>query len=178
MIIRRLAKGDGDLLREVRLRALAEAPFAFSSWLERERDYRAEFWEGRVAESELGVSGVVFVAVDGARSVGMAGGFFGAEQRESATLWGVWVDPSERRRGLGRELVEAVAGWARDSGAQSVRLALADCEPSKPAASLYRGLGFVETGEYEQLESDPSLVALLMRRSLAPPSLGLNAATA
>jgi GNAT superfamily N-acetyltransferase len=166
VVIRRLAEGDGDLLREVPLRALADAPFAFSSRLEREREYGSEFWAGRVAESELGVSGVVFVAVDGLRSLGMAGGLFGAGQREFATLWGVWVDPNERRRGLGRELVEAVAGWARDSGAQDLRLALTDCEPSKPAASLYRGLGFVETGEHEQLESDPSLVAMLMYRSL------------
>jgi GNAT superfamily N-acetyltransferase len=78
----------------------------------------------------------------------------------------MWVDPAERRRGLGRLLVEAVAGWARDSGAESLRLAFADCDPSKPAVSLYRGLGFVATGEQEHLKSDPSLIALLMSRTL------------
>jgi GNAT superfamily N-acetyltransferase len=166
MDVRRLASGDGDLLREVRLRALADAPFAFSSWLERERDHDPEFWADRVAESERGLRGAVFVAVEGVRSVGMAGGFYGGEQRECASLWGMWVDPADRRRGVGRELVEAVAGWARGSGAHSLQLAVTDCASSKPAASLYRSLGFLDTGEQEPLESDPSLIALLMSRPL------------
>ena len=96
----------------------------------------------------------------------MAGGYFAAEERETATLWGMWVDPSARRRGLGRELVEAVAAWARDCGANRLRLAVTDCDSSRPAASLYRGLGFVETGKHEELASDPSLIALVMFRSL------------
>lgn len=130
----------------MRLRALADSPFAFSSWLERERHHDAEFWANRAAESELRVSGVVFVAVEDERSVGMAGGFFPAVQRESATLWGMWVDPTQRRKGLGRELVEAVAGWARAAGAHSLRLAVTDCEQSRPAASLYGSLGFYRDG--------------------------------
>jgi len=128
-----LGTGDADRLREVRLRALADAPFAFASSLERERDYGAEFWEGRVAESELGVVGAVFVAIDGPRNVGMAGGFFASGDRETATLWGMWVDPAARRRGVGRTLVEAVASWARESGAKILRLMLTDCDRSKAA---------------------------------------------
>ena len=81
-------------------------------------------------------------------------------------LWGMWVDPSARRRGLGRELVEAVAAWARHCGARRLRLAVTDCDASRPAASLYRGLGFVETGEREELASDPSLIVLVMLCSL------------
>jgi GNAT superfamily N-acetyltransferase len=115
--IRRLGSGDADRLRDVRLRALADAPFAFASSLEREREYGTEFWVARAAESELGVAGAIFAAVEGSGSVGMAGGFFASGDRSTATLWGMWVDPAARRRGVGRMLVEAVAGWARDSGA-------------------------------------------------------------
>jgi ribosomal protein S18 acetylase RimI-like enzyme len=108
----------------------------------------------------------VFVAVERERCLGMAGGFFAAEERETATLWGMWVDPGARRRGLGRELVEAVAAWARVCGARRLRLAVTDCDASRPAAALYGELGFVETGEHEELASDPSLTALVMLRSL------------
>jgi hypothetical protein len=74
--IRRLISGDSDELREVRLRALADAPYASSSSLERESVLGPEFWERRVDESASGRDGVVFVATDGERSLGMAGGFF------------------------------------------------------------------------------------------------------
>jgi GNAT superfamily N-acetyltransferase len=163
--IRRLGKGDGALLREIRLRALREAPYAFSSWLEREAGFGQEIWDDRVARSELGET-AVFVAVEDGRTLGTVSGYFAAEEREVATLVGMWVEPATRRRGIGRELVEAVAAWARDSGVRRLRVAVTDCEASRPAAALYLGLGFVETGEREPLESDRSLVAVVMSRSL------------
>ena len=166
MEIRRLRKDDGALLQGVRLRALRDAPYAFSSSFERETAHAPEFWEGRAAQSDLGQDGAVFVAVERGRCLGMAGGYFAAEERETAMLWGTWVDPTARRRGLGRKLVDAVAAWARDCKAHRLRLAVTDCDASRPAAALYRELGFVETGEHEELASDPSLIALVMLRSL------------
>lgn len=166
MEIRRLRSGDGGRLREVRLRALADAPYAFSSSFEREAVLGQEFWEDRVAESELGEDGVVFMAIDDARGLGMAGGFFVDEEREVAMLWGMWVDPSARRGGLGQRLLEAVAGWAQDSGADRLRLSVTDCQASTPAATLYRKLGFLQTGEREPLEWNPSLITRVLSRSL------------
>ena len=78
----------------------------------------------------------------------------------------MWVEPSARRRGIGRELLDAVASWAREAGAQRLRLALAQDEASRPAAALYRTLGFEQTGESEPLESNPSSIALVMSRAL------------
>ena len=164
--IRRLGRGDGDQLREIRLRALVDAPYAFSSSSQRESDLGREFWNGRVTESELGEDGVVFVAVDDSRGLGMAGGFLVAEERTVAMLWGMWVDPLARRAGLGRALVDAVGGWARDAGADRLRLAVTDCEASGPAAALYRELGFADTGEREPLEWNPSLITRVLIRSL------------
>lgn len=166
MEIRRLREGDGARLRELRLRALQDAPYAFSSWFGREAERAPEFWESRVAQGDQGESGVVFAAVEDEQCLGMAGGYFAGEDRAAATLWGMWVDPSARRRGLARELLEAVTAWARDSGARRLQLAVTDCESSSPAAALYRESGFVETGEREQLGSSTSLVAVVMSRSL------------
>jgi GNAT superfamily N-acetyltransferase len=39
----------------------------------------------------------------------MAGGFVDGSERETVMLWGTWVDPTARGRGLGAQLVEAVA---------------------------------------------------------------------
>jgi GNAT superfamily N-acetyltransferase len=164
--IQRLVRGNGDRLRAVRLRALADAPYAFSSSLGRESALGPEFWEQRVAESELGEHGVVFVATQGGRDVGMAGGFLMDHSGQVAMLWGMWVDPLARRSGLGQELVAAVAAWARGAGVDQLRLAVTDCEASKPAAALYRGLGFADTGDREPLEWNPALITRVLDRSI------------
>jgi GNAT superfamily N-acetyltransferase len=161
-----LGSGDAALLRDVRLRALEEAPYAFSSSYAREAALRAGFWAARVAESETATTGAIFVALDAGRGVGMAGGFVPEDSHEAAMLWGMWVEPSARQRGVGRKLLQAVAEWAEDAGAERLRLTLAQDEASRPAAALYRALGFAETGESEPLGSDPSSIALLMSRPL------------
>jgi hypothetical protein len=84
MEIRRLGIGDAELFRAVRLRALEDAPYAFSSWLAREAALDSAFWNDRVAESAAATTGAIFVAVDRGRSLGMAGGFFPDEQRAAA----------------------------------------------------------------------------------------------
>jgi GNAT superfamily N-acetyltransferase len=161
-----LGSGDGALLRDLRLRALEEAPYAFSSWHGREAALGADFWAARVAESETATTSAIFVALDAGRGVGMAGGFVPEDSHADATLWGMWVEPSARQRGVGRKLLRAVADWARDAGAERLRLALAQDEASRPAAALYHTLGFAETGESEPLEWDPSSIALVMSRTL------------
>jgi hypothetical protein len=44
--VRRLRQGEGARIRQVRLRALRDAPYAFSSSFEREADDPADVWEG------------------------------------------------------------------------------------------------------------------------------------
>jgi GNAT superfamily N-acetyltransferase len=94
----------------------------------------------------------------------MAGGFLLGEEPRVAMVWGMWVAPSVRRAGTRQKLLEAVAGWARDAGADRLRLAVTDCEESRPAAEFYRKRGFVEDGECEPLGWNPSLIARFMSR--------------
>jgi GNAT superfamily N-acetyltransferase len=162
--IRQLRRGDGDRLRDIRLRALADSPYAFSSSSARESRLEQEFWDERVAASERGEA-AVFAAIEHDQGLGMAGGFFDDGEPEVATLWGMWVDPVGRRRGIAQALVEAVADWARGRGADRVRLAVTDCEESKPAAALYHKLGFADTGEREPLDWNPSLISRVLSRS-------------
>lgn len=166
MVIRRLGTGDERLLREVRLRALEDAPYAFSSSLAHESGLGPEFWEDRVAASERGVDSVVVGAVETGQTLGMAGGFLLREERGIAMVWGMWVAPSARRDGIGQKLLEAVADWARDAGADHLQLAVTDCEESRPASAFYRQLGFTQTGEQERLDWNPSLIARFLSRPL------------
>jgi GNAT superfamily N-acetyltransferase len=74
------------------------------------------------------------------------------------------VAPSARGRGFGRQLVEAIAEWARTRSAS--RLELSVSERAETAAALYRQLGFAPTGEQQPLESDPSLTEVFLSRHL------------
>jgi len=76
----------------------------------------------------------------------------------------LWVAPGARGRGLARRLLEARADWARELGA--VRLELAMAEHNEPAKALYRGLGFVPTGERRSMASDPTRAGIFMARPL------------
>ena len=154
MRVRRLRAQEADALRELRLRALRDAPWAFSSSYERELGHERDWWELRARQE----ADVVYVIDDGAGLAGMAGGFVADE---AVQLWGMWVAPEARGRGAGRALVEAVLAWAGD---RPVRLEVTDDERGRPAEALYRSLGFAPTGERERLHSDPSLETIVMTR--------------
>jgi GNAT superfamily N-acetyltransferase len=52
----------------------------------------------------------------------------------------IWVEPSQRRTGLGRSIVGALARWASQHGATRAYLQVADDNPA--AINLYTSLGF------------------------------------
>ena len=109
-----------------------------------------------MAESAEGVTGVVFAAAGGERWLGMAGGYVHQEDDRVATVWGMWVDPMARGRGLGAALLESVIVWARGRGVVRLELSVSDAAPA--AASLYRRMGFEETGERRPFAPYPWLV--------------------
>jgi GNAT superfamily N-acetyltransferase len=153
MEIRRTTEDDWEPLRDVRLRALADSPRAFGSTLERERQRtEAEWrqWAGRAQRDD----GVMFVAVDGERFVGLAGGY-PEDDPGAVHLVSMWVDPTARRSGTGRALVESVVAWAGERGADVVNLWATDA--NEPALALYRSCGFAPTGQHQPLPSHPEL---------------------
>jgi GNAT superfamily N-acetyltransferase len=166
MKVRWLRSGDGALLREVRLQALADAPLAFAVTLEHDAQLPAAFWDARAAESEAGESGRVFIATNDEAAVGMAGGFFPDTDRGTAILWGMWVSPTARRQGIARGLVEAVADWARAHQAHSLELIVTQAPPPNPPTLLYETLGFTRTGETKPVDFDRSLTGVVMTLAL------------
>ena len=144
MDVRRIEVGEGERLRALRLAALRDAPGAFAATAEGDAARPAEDWD-----MLGGGPGAVFVAGEWE---GMAGVYLDGEQ---PVLWGMWVAPPARGRGLGRALAETVIGWARDRGLERLTLTVSDA--AAPAERLYTRLGFARTGESRPLESDPAL---------------------
>jgi ribosomal protein S18 acetylase RimI-like enzyme len=135
--IQRLAEADWALARDLRLRALADAPDAFAATLADEVGFSETRWRGRLANAHA----ATFVAGDGDRHEGIV---VGGPFEDAAGLFSLWVAPEARGRGLGVSLVEAVIAWARDEG--HARLLLDVGDHNAAAIALYAALGFERTG--------------------------------
>jgi GNAT superfamily N-acetyltransferase len=140
--IRRLDDGEWARYREIRLRALADAPAAFSTSVADAARWTETEWRARVSGR------TTFVADDDGSLVGLACGI-AADQPDAAELISLWVEPAWRARGVGGQLVEAVAAWAAGEGVSYLRLWVADGNGA--AERLYRRHGFRRTGERQPL---------------------------
>jgi ribosomal protein S18 acetylase RimI-like enzyme len=163
ILVREITADDWELLRDVRLAALSDAPNAFASTYAREAAFTQEKWRGRI-----GGRSVTFFAQDepgnGAPADRVPAGLAGVYVEDGAAdLVSMWVRPSARGLGVGEALVEAAAAWARarDFGA----LFLWVTESNEPARRLYERCGFSPTGESQPLPSNPVLTEIQMSRA-------------
>lgn len=62
----------------------------------------------------------------------------------------MWVDPSSRRGGLGRAMLDRLIAAARSAGYRRVQLDSPDFMTA--AHGLYRSSGFVDIGPYPETE--------------------------
>ena len=152
--LRRVRPGEGGRLREIRLRALSEAPGAFGSTFAAESDRPDDDWDRAATARSAGKAEATFVAEVGGNWVGLAGGYRLSDQPGTVRLFSMWVAPETRGLGTGRRLVDAVLVWARAAGARAVDLWVT--LDNDTALSLYRRAGFLPTDECRPLPSDPS----------------------
>jgi GNAT superfamily N-acetyltransferase len=156
--VREIAADGWRAMRDVRLEALRDAPYAFASTYEREVAFGETDWQRRIA------GGGNFLAhapeLDVA-PVGIVGGF----EAEPGTieLVSLWVRPHARGHGVGEALVEAVVGWAWAKSIARVHLWVT--ETNNTARLLYERCGFLPTAESQPLPSDPELIEIGMVRS-------------
>jgi ribosomal protein S18 acetylase RimI-like enzyme len=94
---------------------------------------------------------VVFLALDGAQVVGFTQlypSFSSVRTARLTILNDLYVDPTARRVGVGRALVEVATAHARELGAAG--LILSTAVTNTPAQTLYERLGWVrQSGFYE-----------------------------
>lgn len=138
-----LEPDDWHIWRELRLRALEDAPDAFASTLAEvlERDTE-EHWRAGITAPM-----VPFVAeVDGVPAAMGRLMWPGVEVHDaSVELISVWVAPEQRGRGVGHALVSAAVEHLAIHHPQT-RLLLAVVETNAPARALYSRCGFTVIG--------------------------------
>jgi ribosomal protein S18 acetylase RimI-like enzyme len=139
-VIEHVGPDDWQRARSVRLRALQDAPDAFLTTVEQARAKQAEVWREQLAST----AAATHLATLEGHDVGMAIGAPHHADPRDAGLYGVWVAPEARGRGVGVSLLTAVATWARERGYKRIRLDVGDHNAA--ASRLYEGFGFSPTG--------------------------------
>jgi GNAT superfamily N-acetyltransferase len=162
--IRRLAAEEWAALRDLRLRALADAPSAFASTLAREQDYPRKHWQENAADLAEGDDSSCYVAESDGELQGMAIGFRDDDDPSTVWLVAMWVAPEMRCRGVAAGLAERVVAWASETGAARVLLWVN--RENADAVRVYERVGFAATGERKPLPSDPTQVEAQMARTL------------
>jgi ribosomal protein S18 acetylase RimI-like enzyme len=162
----RLTSLDATRYVRLRLRMLTESPWAFSSSPSDDFALAIAQVAALLQDAENAIVAVEAPVDDQAISEARderigdliaAGGIRrrkGSKFAHRAVLWGVFVEPAWRGRGVGRRIVEAAVGIARGwRGVEYVDLGVSENAPA--ARHLYEGLGFRAWGrEPEATEID------------------------
>jgi ribosomal protein S18 acetylase RimI-like enzyme len=165
--IRRIRADEAHALRDIRLRALADAPLAFGSTHAREAAYPSETWLGRARDGAGGSDQATFLAVDaGDAPVGLAVAIIEPDSSRAAHLYSVWVAPEARGAGAGAALVGVAVAWASEQGAATMRTSVT--VGNRAAMRVYERAGFRDTGAREPLGHSGAETAVL-ERALEPP---------
>jgi ribosomal protein S18 acetylase RimI-like enzyme len=141
MNIRKLTEGDAASLWQLRLCALETDPGSFAESPEELRKTSVEEYALRLRNG--GSENFVYGAFEGKKLVGMTGFYRekGLKLNHKGHIWGVFVLPSARGKGVGRALLTSVIREARLlPGIRSVLLTVAS--PQAAARHLYEELGF------------------------------------
>jgi ribosomal protein S18 acetylase RimI-like enzyme len=141
-VIRALRPADAEAYVRLRGEGLLEEPLAFGASPEDDVASSVDFVRNAFADPSQATFGAF--ATDLAGIVGINRERH-RKRAHRAVLWGLYVTPAQRGRGLGRALMEAALGFARSlDGVDYVELGVGDWNRS--AMKLYRKLGFVAWG--------------------------------
>lgn len=164
IVIERITAAKVLLFKEVRLRALQDAPHAFGSTYAKEAEFTEAEWMRR-AERWNGESGIGFLAMEEDTPCGIAGAFLDQKDATRAQLLAMWTAPTHRQRGIGRLLVNDVLEWARGRNARVLQLMVTS--NNEPAMRFYERLGFTRTGRTEPYPNDPTVIEYEMARRIS-----------
>jgi ribosomal protein S18 acetylase RimI-like enzyme len=154
-----LTAHDWPRWRELRLTALAAAPYAFRARLadwQGDGD-REERWRAR-----LSIPGSCnFLAVLDGQPAGMVSGVPGP-RNGVVELVSLWVGKAAWGRGVGDHLVRAVGQWAVRARAEVLQLKVA--AGNEHAIALYRRHGFEDTGQVGDVLPDGQREHIMTKR--------------
>ena len=144
--VRPAVTSDAELLRDLRLEALARHPEAFAADYAKTEADPAERWVEYITGYASSNSGVICVASADDRLIGMMGLTRGhhPKTRHRAEIWGVYVNADWRGFRVGDALLNECIAWAKAQGIITVNLGVVTTNTS--AIRCYARCGFTIYG--------------------------------
>lgn len=165
LVIRPFASDEWPAYRDIRLRALADAPEAFCSTLAEEQARSDDDWAGRLARAtESGIDRPLAALLDN-KMVGLTWAKVDSVDSSVVNIFQMWVAPEARGRKVAVALLEDAIAWARSRQASAVQLGVVS--GNMAAAQLYEKIGFRTTARGEVVRAGVTLVEQIMRYDLA-----------
>lgn len=163
LVVRRIDADEWALNKRVRLAALAEASYAFTTTLDEALLRTDDDWRRLTRERAGAPDSAQFTATVGDDAAGTAACVVDPAQT-TAEMFAVWVSPLHRRAGVGRALVDEASAFARERGAR--RLIVGVYEDNAAALRFYRALGFADSGAYKTEAARPGRAVLRLEMPL------------
>ena len=149
--VRKLEESDWRIFSEIRLRALRTDPKVFGSTYKREASFTEAKWRSRLSDPDSGI----FAVFDRDKPVGITGISIHRDDpsRKTALLWGSWLRPDARGKGISKLLYEARIDWARNQPGVE-RIIVSHRESNAASKFANQKFGFVGTHTTEKLWND------------------------
>jgi len=166
--VRVLRPDDAEAYQVLRREALERAPLAFASSPADDHAASVDAVRTALASSDHGVTFGAF----GPDLVGIVGIHRDRHEKAAhkAHVWGMYVTPPARRRGIARSLLFAAIEQARaEPGVDQVRLSVTNAAPE--ASRLYHSMGFEVWGtepdalRHDGLRADEAHLVLHLQRA-------------
>ena len=118
--IRRIQKGEADLFKRIRLKALKDAPYAFPSTYHSAIQRSAESWQEQSDHAALGGDRATFIVFSEDIPIGMAALYRLEDKVDSGELLQVWISPEYRGTKVTWDLMDTIFEWARKNDFRNV----------------------------------------------------------
>ncbi len=134
---------EGDLCKELRLRALKDSPESFGESFSEANGRSQEYWQKMTKSLTPPGKNRMFIAIDQDAHYGSAFFLLDKDDEKAARVGGMWVDSAFRRKGIGQALLSRIFTWARTNQFEKLKLWV-EATPTE-VKLFYQKSGFIET---------------------------------
>ena len=149
--IRKLDEDDWRIYKEIRLKALKSDPFVFGSNFETESKWSEAEWRSPLQKADV----AIFTLFEKGDPIGITGVSVDRNDKSKQTgiLWGSWLEPAARGKGLSKMFYEARINWA--IGHSTIkRLIISHRASNLSSKFANQKFGFIPTHITEKLWND------------------------